>query len=85
MLHKRNSRHFTENHCFAKNCCEGQHIAGISNAAAVENHVYFWQGVLLLFARVFKATGLRLVFFLFFFFNQFCAQKMSDSMENEEF
>ena len=43
MLHKLKSRHFTENHCFAKNCCEGQHIAGISNAAAVKNHVYFWQ------------------------------------------
>ena len=29
---------------FAKNCCDGQHIAGISNAAAVNNRVYFWQG-----------------------------------------
>ena len=24
---------------------EGQHIAGISNAAAVKNRVYVWQGV----------------------------------------
>ena len=78
MLHKLNSRHFTENHCFTKNCCEGQHIAGISNAAAVQNHVYFWQGVVLLFARVFQmsnlpseAAGLRLFcLFVFFFFFQ---------------
>ena len=25
------------------NCCEGQHIAGISTAKAVKNRVYFWQ------------------------------------------
>lgn len=32
-----------------ENCCEGQHkLAGISNAAAVKNRVYFWQGVVAL-------------------------------------
>ena len=70
---------------------EGQHIAGISNAATV-NCVYFWQGVVLLIARVFqtckvikwnrgfKLSGLRLAFLQPIF-----AQKISESMENEEF
>ena len=31
----------------SENCSEGQHIAGISNAASV-NRVYFWQGVVAL-------------------------------------
>ena len=31
-----------------ENCCKGQHISGISNAAAVKNRGYFWQGVVAL-------------------------------------
>ena len=36
-----------------ENCCEGQHISSISNAAAVKNRVYLGKK-LLLFARVFQ-------------------------------
>ena len=79
-----------------EDCCEGQHIADISNAAAVKNRVYVWQGVVALcenFANVSlalvnlqsRAEDINCVDFAWLFFNQFCAQKMSDSRENEEF
>lgn len=31
-----------------ENCREGEQISGISNAAAVQNRVYSWQGVVAL-------------------------------------
>ena len=72
----------TQNHCFAKNCGEGQYIAGISNAATVKNRVYFWHGVVVLSARVFQMSNLpsgaeviNRPDFAWLFFNKFCALK----------
>ena len=80
-----------------ENCCEGQRIAGISNAAAVKNRVYFWQGVVALCESFPNVNPVlvnlpsgaedinRPADLACFFLDQFCAQKMSDSRENEEF
>ena len=72
-----------------KNCCEGQHIAEISNAAAVKNRVYFWEGVVVLCesfpnvkltkrGRDYKPSGLRLAFL-----KHIWCPKMSESKKKQ--